>query len=322
MIRTFVLVLAAAGIGLYLFNASWLAPRPDERTPHLISHRGVHQTYDRTGLQRDTCTATRIFEPEHTYLENTEASMAAAFQAGADVVELDIHPTTDGAFAVFHDWTLDCRTNGSGVTRHHSLTELKALDIGHGYSADGGRTFPFRGAGTGAMPSLAEVFTRFPEGRFLINFKSRDAGEADRLHALLETHPAWRRNVWGVYGGAAPTHRFTELTPGTRGFTKADTKACLLRYLALGWSGHVPAVCHNRQIMVPLTYAPWLWGWPNRFLQRMEENGAEIILSGPPSGSGGIDSLDQLAEVPFGFKGFLWTNRIELIGPALSRRTP
>ena len=36
--------------------------------------------------------------------------MRAAFAAGADIVELDIHPTTDGQFAVFHDWTLDCRT--------------------------------------------------------------------------------------------------------------------------------------------------------------------------------------------------------------------
>ena len=33
------------------------------------------------------------------------------------MIEIDVHPTTDGQFAVFHDWTLDCRTNGAGVTR-------------------------------------------------------------------------------------------------------------------------------------------------------------------------------------------------------------
>jgi len=54
-------------------------------------------------------------------LENTLDSMAAAFELGADVVELDIHPTTDGQFAVFHDWTIDCRTNGKGVTRKQSM---------------------------------------------------------------------------------------------------------------------------------------------------------------------------------------------------------
>jgi len=54
--------------------------------------------------------------------------MQAAFAAGADIVEFDIHPTTDGHFAVFHDWTLDWRTDGRGVTRERTLAELKALD--------------------------------------------------------------------------------------------------------------------------------------------------------------------------------------------------
>ena len=89
--------------------------------------------------------------------------MRAGFAAGADIVELDVHPTTDGEFAVFHDWTLDCRTDGQGVTREHSMAYLKKLDIGHGYTADGGKTFPFRGKGIGLMPTLAEVLEAFPQ---------------------------------------------------------------------------------------------------------------------------------------------------------------
>jgi glycerophosphoryl diester phosphodiesterase len=86
-----------------------------------------------------------MLPPTHGYLENTNPSMDASFRAGADIVEFDIHPTTDGKLAVFHDWTVDCRTDGKGVTREHSLAELKRLDIGHGHTADGGKTFPFRG---------------------------------------------------------------------------------------------------------------------------------------------------------------------------------
>jgi glycerophosphoryl diester phosphodiesterase len=104
-----------------------------------------------TDVRNDTCTAARMLPPEHDYLENTIASMEASFKAGADIVEFDVHPTTDGHFAVFHDWTLDCRTNGKGVTREHSLQELKTLDIGYGYTADGGKTFPFRGISTAAQ---------------------------------------------------------------------------------------------------------------------------------------------------------------------------
>jgi len=40
----------------------------------------------------------------------------------------------------------------------------------------------------------------------------------------------------------------------------------------------------------------------------------------PPTPNGGrpygIDTRDDLAKVPAGFAGYLWTNRIELIGPA------
>ena len=59
----------------------------------------------------------------------------AAFAAGADVVELDIHLTPDKAFAVMHDWTVDCRTEGKGTTQDLSIEYLKTLDLGYGYTA-------------------------------------------------------------------------------------------------------------------------------------------------------------------------------------------
>ena len=102
---------AVAG-GIYLANASWLADAPDG-VPGVLAHRGVHQTFSREGLTRDTCTATRIDPPTNPFLENTIPSMRASFAAGASAIEVDVHPTTDGEFAVFHDWTLDCRTNGA-----------------------------------------------------------------------------------------------------------------------------------------------------------------------------------------------------------------
>jgi hypothetical protein len=127
---------------IYLNNSSLLS-KPRTEAPKLLAHRGMAQTFHMEGITDDTCTAGRIYPPEHPYLENTISSMQVAFQAGADMVELDIHPTKDGKFAVFHDWTLDCRTNGKGVTRDHTMAELKTLDIGYGYTADEGKTYPF-----------------------------------------------------------------------------------------------------------------------------------------------------------------------------------
>jgi len=315
---------------VYFWNAAWRVGSVPGGLK-LLSHRGVHQTFHRQGLKSDSCTAQRIDPPTHAYLENTLPSMAAAFAAGASVVELDIHPTRDGHLAVLHDWTLDCRTDGTGVTREQSLAYLKNLDIGHGYTADGGRSFPLRGRGKGLMPTLEMVFAAFPQGRFLINFKSNEAREADMLAERLRKHPAWRKLVWGAYGGDAPSFRAAHLLnapeqkhppqPALKVWSRKGLMQCLGQYLALGWSGWVPQACRKTPVMVPLNVAPWLWGWPNLFLMRLQAVGSEVILLGPYAqgdpGTAGIDTLEQLEQVPADFSGYLWTNKIELIGPAV-----
>ena len=146
-------VAALALLVLTVTNASWLAPDP-VGAPKLVAHRGAYQLFDQRGLEKDTCTVARIDPPVHDYLENTVRSMQAARLATAQMVEVDIAPTADGRIAIFHDWTLDCRTDGSGPIRDRTMAELKALDIGHGYTAACGRTFPFRGKGIGAVPML------------------------------------------------------------------------------------------------------------------------------------------------------------------------
>jgi glycerophosphoryl diester phosphodiesterase len=135
-------VIALLVAGIYANNTNLLTAHQEGKVV-LLAHRGMAQRFDEHDLTNDTCTATRMSAPTHDYLENTVRAMQAAFDAGADIVELDVHPTTDGEFAVFHDWTLDCRTDGHGVTREHAMTELKQLDIGYGYTADDGRPFRF-----------------------------------------------------------------------------------------------------------------------------------------------------------------------------------
>ena len=49
-------VLGALALGVWLNDASWLAPQPDEAAK-LYVHRGVHQPYERAGPTNGTCTA-------------------------------------------------------------------------------------------------------------------------------------------------------------------------------------------------------------------------------------------------------------------------
>jgi glycerophosphoryl diester phosphodiesterase len=286
--------------------------------PVLLAHRGVAQRFDIKDLRADTCTAARMLPPRHDFLENTLPSIKAAFALGADVVEIDVQPTTDGKFAVFHDWTLDCRTDGYGVTRQHSLAELKALDVGYGYTSDGGRTFPFRGKGRGMMPSLGEVFAAFPGRDFLINVKSNDPHEGELLARRLSVLPPERRARLMVYGGDRPIEALSRNAPDIRAMSRASLKSCLLRYMLYGWTGILPAACRQTLILIPINVAPWLWGWPKLFLNRMEGAGSRVFAQGAYYGgwSAGIDSKEDLARLPAGYSGGILTNEIEIVARA------
>ena len=322
ILRTLIIAIAVFAAVAFLLNTTWLAPAMTGK-PTLLAHRGMHQTFPPDGIENDTCTATRIRPPDHAFLENTIPSMRAAFAAGAQVVEFDVHPTTDGHFAVFHDWTLDCRTNGRGVTREKSLAELKALDVGYGYTADGGVTHPFRGQGVGLMPSLDEVLGAFPDQRFLINVKSRDAGEGRLLGSRLSKLSPEARARIAAYGHDVPVAALRETLPDLRLMSRGILARCLLRYVAAGWSGYVPAACRNTLLLVPSNIAPLLWGWPNRFLARMREAGTDVYLIGPYAGGDfttGIDTAAEIAALPRDYDGGIWTNRIQAVAPLMAER--
>ncbi|MBO6676071.1 MAG: glycerophosphodiester phosphodiesterase [Rhizobiales bacterium] len=316
----FVLLVLVIGGALWIANTSLFS---DGGETQLLAHRGVHQTFPMHEVGNDTCTAVLIREPTHAYLENSIPSMNAAFEAGASVVELDVHLTPDGHFAVFHDWTLDCRTDGTGVTHEIDMATLRELDIGYGYTADGGETFPFRGEGIGMMPTLVEVFDLFPNRQFLINFKSRHAREGEALAELINGSLVARAATFGVYGGRPPTETALADVEGLRGYTRRSLLDCGRPLLALGWSGYVPEPCRDTLLILPINIAPFVWGYPHRLTERLARHGTSVILIGPYSGGGfssGVDDEETLAQVPDSFDGYVWTNRIEVIGPLLEAR--
>jgi glycerophosphoryl diester phosphodiesterase len=307
-------------IGLYAGNSSYWTYRISSE-PTVLLHRGFSQQFDLTGVDSDTCTASRIYKPEHDLLENTLPSIAASFAAGAKIVEIDVHPTVDGEFAVFHDWTLDCRTDGSGVTRDHSMSDLKKLDVGYGYTADGGETFPFRGKGKGMMPTLKEVLITFPTGLFLINVKSNDPTEG---WALADAIRGYQARVL-VYGGDKPVSALSEILPGVPVTSKRILRECLSSYLLIGWSGTVPRSCNHSIVFVPINMAPFLWGWPNLLLNRMESVGSVVFVVGPYTGSDLLTGVDvQMAErlISSGYNGGIFTNDPHVLLHTTERPVP
>ncbi|HEY1421719.1 MAG TPA: glycerophosphodiester phosphodiesterase family protein [Candidatus Dormibacteraeota bacterium] len=64
--------------------------------------------------------------------ENTLRSFRSAIEAGCDLIECDVHLSSDGRLVVIHDHTLERTTDGKGLVRDHSASELRKLDAGHG----------------------------------------------------------------------------------------------------------------------------------------------------------------------------------------------
>jgi glycerophosphoryl diester phosphodiesterase len=292
--------------------------------PKLIAHRGLHQLYDKAGVERDTCTADRIHAPYHRYLENTVPSVLRAQKLGAAMVEVDIAPTKDGELVVFHDWMLDCRTDGTGNLRDATLEQLKALDIGYGYTADGGKTHPFRGDFVGAMPTFAEVANALPRrGRLMINFKSKDPAEADLLaQKLAEIGRDPAKTGDAFYGHSGPIDRIRELYPDAWAWNTDEAKACSQDYVTFGWSGYLPQSCRGKTMIVPLNNQWAFWGWPNRLIARMEAHGGEVIVIGPTGDNNprGLALPEQLGEIPDSFNGYVWVEDGFNIIPALIQR--
>ncbi|KZM76973.1 glycerophosphodiester phosphodiesterase [Cellulosimicrobium sp. I38E] len=121
--------------------------------------------------------------------QNTLAAFEAAWRAGADAIELDVHLTADRQVVVLHDDVVDETTDGTGRVDGLTLSQVRELDAGSSFS----RAF----AGQ-RVPTFAEV-TRFAVARpgigllvelkgvwpvedvVLVTQQVDDAGIADRV---------------------------------------------------------------------------------------------------------------------------------------------
>lgn len=301
-----------AGMAVYAGNASWWVGSGD---PRIIAHRGLAQTFDLEGVDGHTCTATRIHPPEHGYIENTLASMEAAFATGAEWVELDLHRAADGAVVVFHDAELSCRTDGTGRPEDHKLAELQDLDVGYGYTADG-VTFPFRGRGH-RMPSLSEVLAAFPGRAWVLDHKANDAALGVAVAAELEGLAPEVRGRTLITGGARATDAVRARFPELGLLDRRRAASCLGGYGLLGFTGYVPDACRGGAMMLPVNLAPWVWGFPARLERRLARHGSSVVLLGPWRGERFSRGVDEPALVPEGFGGIVWTNRVDRFGGAL-----
>jgi glycerophosphoryl diester phosphodiesterase len=124
--------------------------------------------------------------------ESTLLAFRKAIDAGADVLEMDLHATADGVIVVCHDDTVNRTTNGTGAIRSMTFESLRALDAGYTYSPDRGKTHPHRGQGL-TIPTLKEVLTAFPGRTLVLEIKQTRPSIVKPVLAVLEEAGATAR---------------------------------------------------------------------------------------------------------------------------------
>ena len=133
---------------------------------------------------------------------NTMAAFRTALKAGADMLEFDVHASSDGVLVAIHDETLDRTTEATGAVNAKTFAELQELDAGYDWptlrEAHHPAGHPWRGKGL-TIPAVSEILQRFPDARLAIEIKQKTPPVTARLCDLLRTHNAALRSVVGSF---------------------------------------------------------------------------------------------------------------------------
>lgn len=297
----------------------------------VISHRGVHQAL-RTDqpIGNFQCTADRIEGASHDFIENTIPSIQAAFDAGADRVEIDIHLTADGDIAVFHDFDLKCRTDAAlhncqlskwrdaeyCLVEKHDMAFIKKLDAGYNYTTDGGKTFPLRGKGVGLIPSLREVLEAFPGKALLLDYKGDEGDTLAAVERIIKAYPGDVKISWYLLSPKDEA-RVLAIFPRSEILfrDKSFYKSCYLWLLGTSWFGYVPDKCLGVSYGMPLSIFRKAGWFGHAIINRVHSIGSRFILALPET------LQDAKYADDFAIDG-VFTNHVEIIGPYYRDRGP
>lgn len=103
--------------------------------------------------------------------ENTLESISLALEMGIDGIEVDVHLCASGEVVVFHDFTLDRLSDGSGEITTKTYDQLQQLTLKGGYK----------------IPLLTEVLDLI-EGKCSINIELKGLNTAKSTCAIISKY--------------------------------------------------------------------------------------------------------------------------------------
>ena len=211
LVVTGLLALAAIAYGALLFVASSRPPK----TPHIFFNTPARNLAHRGGGK---------LAPEATL-----AAFRAASAAGADILEMDVRRTADGALVVIHDSLVDRTTDGSGPVASLRLDQLRALNAGHHFRTPAG-DFPYREESL-PVPTFEEAQQAHPDLRFVVEMKTPDTAEP--LCQAIRDEGRERRTLVAAFGRES-LERFRDACPEV---ATGASFGEVVTFLALSYTG-------------------------------------------------------------------------------------
>ena len=108
--------------------------------------------------------------------ENTMKAFEAAIDAGAEMIETDVHLTSDDVLVLIHDHTVDRTTDGTGLVKEMTFEELQKLNAGD-------KEEVLR------VPTLEELLQLLAERNVLLNLEIKEyyqEGNEEKCHRCID----------------------------------------------------------------------------------------------------------------------------------------
>ena len=157
--------------------------------------------------------------------EETLAAYANAVAVGADVIEMDVHTTSDGVPVCMHDEDINRTTDGEGAINSFTFAELQEFDAGYNFNAGDG--YPERSKGH-TIPSLEDVLSANSDQWVLIEIKQSEPPMVDELIAVLDATDMAGRVVVSSFNGTVMEELREKRPDILSGFSAAETAVFML----------------------------------------------------------------------------------------------
>lgn len=99
------------------------------------------------------------------YPENTMVAFREAEQVNADGIEIDIQMTKDGELVIIHDEKVDRTTNGKGMVKDFTYSQIRRLDASANFK---------EGTINSPIPSLKELFEWMQDNSIICNIELKN----------------------------------------------------------------------------------------------------------------------------------------------------